>query len=91
LPQLQSAPVRVLLVSATATSSRPLSWGGILAVERSPQLAASAAMVLVTLSWKQLHLVYDVLPLTIPPAVVLIGVEVWQRAPRRWCHRLTPS
>jgi hypothetical protein len=53
--------------------------GGIIAVECSPQLAASAAMILVTLSWKQLRLVYDVLPLTIPPAVVLIGVNVWQR------------
>jgi hypothetical protein len=53
--------------------------GGILAAERSPQLAASAAMILVTLSWKQLHLIYDVLPLTIPPAVVLIGVNVWHR------------
>jgi hypothetical protein len=53
--------------------------GGIFAAERSPQLAASAAMILVTLSWKQLHLIYDVLPLTIPQAVVLIGVDVWRR------------
>jgi hypothetical protein len=56
--------------------------GGIFAAERSPQLAAAVAMLPVTLAWKQLHLVYDVLPLTIPPAVVLIGVEVWRRRAR---------
>jgi hypothetical protein len=53
--------------------------GGILAAERSPQLAAAAAMLAVSLAWDQLFLVYDVLPATIPPAVVLIGVEVWRR------------
>jgi hypothetical protein len=56
--------------------------GGIFAAERSPQLTAAVAMIFVTLCWKQLHLVYDVLPLTIPPAVVLIGVEVWKRRAR---------
>ena len=37
-------------------------------------------MLVVTLAWDQLFLVYDMLPATIPPALVLIGVEVWRRA-----------
>lgn len=53
--------------------------GGILAVERGPQLAALAAMLVVSLAWKQLFLVYDVLPATVPPAIVLIGWELWRR------------
>jgi hypothetical protein len=53
--------------------------GGILAAERSPQLVAAAAMVVVALCWDQLFLVYDVLPATIPPALVLIGIEGWRR------------
>lgn len=57
--------------------------GGILATERAPQLAAAAAMVALSLCWDQLFLVYDSLPATIPPAVVLIGVELWRRHLRR--------
>jgi hypothetical protein len=53
--------------------------GGILAAERSPQLVAAAAMIVVSLCWDQLFLIYDVLPATIPPALVLIGVEAWRR------------
>ena len=49
--------------------------GGILAAERGPQLAAALGMVAVSLCWDQLFLVYDVLPATIPPAVVLIAVS----------------
>ena len=52
--------------------------GGILAAERAPQLWPAVAMVAVSLAWDQLFLVYDILPATIPPAVVLIGVEVWK-------------
>lgn len=55
--------------------------GAVLAAERGPQLAAAAAMVLVTLAWSQLFLVYDVIPATIPPAVVLLGAEAWRRRP----------
>ncbi|MEA2478120.1 MAG: hypothetical protein QOJ07_42 [Thermoleophilaceae bacterium] len=54
--------------------------GGILAAERGPQVAAALGMVVVALAWDQLFLIYDVLPATIPPAVVLVGVEVWRRA-----------
>ena len=55
--------------------------GGILAAERSPQVVAAAAMVVVSLCWDQLFLIYDVLPATIPPALVLLGVEA-----ARWRH-----
>jgi hypothetical protein len=59
--------------------------GGILAAERAPQLIPAVAMLAVSLAWDQLFLVYDVLPATIPPAIVLVGVEIWRarRAPRR--------
>jgi hypothetical protein len=53
--------------------------GGILAAERGPRLAAAAATLAVSLAWDQLFLVYDVLPATIPPALVLLGVETWRR------------
>src|SRR4051812_2004910 len=53
--------------------------GGVLAAERGPQLPAAAAMILVGVAWDQLFLVYDVLPATIPPALVLIGAELWRR------------
>ena len=53
--------------------------GGILAAERAPQAVAAAATLAVSLAWDQLFLVYDVLPATIPPAVVLLGVEAWRR------------
>jgi hypothetical protein len=57
--------------------------GGILAAERGPQLAAAAAMLAVSLCWDQLFVFYDVLPATIPPALVLIGVEAWRRRAAR--------
>ena len=56
--------------------------GGILAAERAPQFVPALLMLVVTLAWDQLFLVYDVLPATIPPALVLIAVELW-RARRR--------
>jgi hypothetical protein len=57
--------------------------GGILAAERAPQLAAAVGMVVVSLAWDQLFLIYDVLPATIPPAVVLVAVELWRRRQSR--------
>lgn len=53
--------------------------GGVLAAQRSPQLVPAVAMIVVSLAWDQLFAFYDVLPATIPPALVLIGVEVWRR------------
>lgn len=65
--------------------------GGILAAERGPQLAAALGMVAVSLAWDQLFLVYDVLPATIPPAVVLVAAEAWRRRDRpRALRRVGP-
>jgi hypothetical protein len=61
--------------------------GGILAAERAPQVVPAIAMLAVSLVWDQLFLIYDVLPATIPPALVLIGVELWRRR-RRLAGRL---
>ena len=52
--------------------------GGILAAERGPQLAAAVGLVVVSLCWDQLFLVYDLLPATIPPAVVLVIATLWR-------------
>jgi hypothetical protein len=49
--------------------------GGVLAVERGPQLAAALGLVAVSLAWDQLFLVYDVLPATVPAALVLLAAE----------------
>jgi hypothetical protein len=56
--------------------------GGILAVERVPQARAAVALLAVALCWNQLFAVYDVLPATVPPAVVLIGSELVRRRGR---------
>jgi hypothetical protein len=53
--------------------------GGVLAAQRGPQLRAAVAVLAASLLWDQLFLVYDVLPATIPPAVVLLGCEVLRR------------
>ena len=50
--------------------------GGILAARRGPQLLAAGALILVSLAWDQLFLIYDVLPATIPPALVLLGTRI---------------
>jgi hypothetical protein len=58
--------------------------GGILAAERAHQLLAAAATLVVTLCWDQLFAFYDVLPATVPPALVLVGAELirtWRRRP----------
>ena len=47
--------------------------GAVLATERAPQLAAALGVLVVTFVWDQLFLVYDVLPATIPPALVLVA------------------
>jgi prepilin signal peptidase PulO-like enzyme (type II secretory pathway) len=50
--------------------------GAIFAAERRPQLALAALMLAVSIAWQQLHHVYDTLPFTVPPALVLIAAEV---------------
>lgn len=53
--------------------------GGVLAAERRPQVAAALALVGVSLCWDQLFLLYDILPATIPPALVLLGIQARDR------------
>jgi hypothetical protein len=63
--------------------------GGILAVERGPQLAAAAGLIAVSLAWDQLFLVYDLLPATVPPALVLVFTSLSR--PVRARPRLKPE
>jgi hypothetical protein len=49
--------------------------GAIFAVERVPQSVAAVAVLAVSLAWDQLFLIYDTLPATVPPAVVLMLAE----------------
>jgi hypothetical protein len=56
--------------------------GGILAAEGRRQLPAALALVGVSLAWDQLFLVVDLLPATVPPAIVLVGSEMLARLPR---------
>jgi hypothetical protein len=53
--------------------------GGILAAERRPQAAAAVAMFVVAQAFNQLFLVVDSLPGTVPPAVVMLGVDALYR------------
>jgi guanylate kinase len=78
LPQLQSAAFGLAGMGYGDFFTAAVV-GGILAVERGPQLAAAAALVAVGMCWDQLFAFYDVLPATIPPAVVLVGAEAWRR------------
>jgi hypothetical protein len=56
--------------------------GAIIAAERGPQLVAAVLMLPVAEAWNQLFLVTDSLPNTTPPALVMIGVEIWRRRRR---------
>src|SRR3954466_11330899 len=76
LPQLQSASYNFASLGYGDFFAAAVV-GGILAAERGPQVIAAVTMVAVSIAWDQLFLVYDILPATIPPAVVLIGVEGW--------------
>jgi hypothetical protein len=53
--------------------------GGILAMEGRRQVPAAIAVLAVSLAWDQLFLLVDVVPATVPPAIVLVGVEVLAR------------
>jgi hypothetical protein len=56
--------------------------GGVLAIERAPQWWLAGALLAVSYAWDQLFLVTDLLPATVPPAIVLLGVEgarAWRR------------
>jgi len=53
--------------------------GAILAFERRPQVLAAALTLALAELWNQLFLVVDSLPGTVPPALVLVGFELWSR------------
>jgi hypothetical protein len=55
--------------------------GAIVARERSGQVLAAIATLLVTQAFDQLFLVVDSLPATVPPAVVMLAVGVRGRRP----------
>lgn len=60
--------------------------GGLLALEGRRQALAAVALLVVSLAWDQLFLIYDVLPATVPPAIVLLAGEALRRlrgTPRR--------
>jgi hypothetical protein len=84
LPQLQSASFgRAGLGYGDFFAAAVV--GAILAAERRNQLLAAVATLAVSLAWDQLFLVYDVLPATIPPALVLLGAMLLAR--RRMSRR----
>src|SRR5919109_834120 len=55
--------------------------GAILAAERRPQALAAVATLVAAEAWNQLFLVVDSLPGTVPPTVVLLAFEAWDRRP----------
>jgi hypothetical protein len=82
LPQLQSAAFHYASLGYGDFFAAGV-LGGLLAIERRPQLIPAIAVLLVSLAWDQLFLVVDVLPATIPPAIVLVGVEIWAQVRAR--------
>jgi hypothetical protein len=82
LPQLQSASFHGASLGYGDFFAAGVV-GGLLALERVRQVPAALALVVVSLAWDQLFLVYDILPATIPPAVVLLGVEALRWGRRR--------
>jgi hypothetical protein len=55
--------------------------GGIVAAERGPQWWLALAVLAVSLAWDQLFLVVDLLPATVPPALVLLAWEARRLRP----------
>ena len=53
--------------------------GAILAAERRPQVLAALLTLAAAQAFNQLFLVVDSLPGTVPPAVVMLGFELWYR------------
>jgi hypothetical protein len=84
LPQLQSASFHFASMGYGDFFAAGV-LGGLLAIERRPQLIPAVAVFVVSFFWDQLFLVVDTLPATVPPAIVLVSVEVWAyvRARRR--------
>jgi hypothetical protein len=87
LPQLQSASFHFASMGYGDFFAAGV-LGGILAAQRRPQVVPAIAMVVVSLAWDQLFLVVDTIPATVPPAIVLIGGELWAWVARRRTGRL---
>lgn len=85
LPQLQSASFGFAGLGYGDFFAAAV-LGGILAAEGRRQLPAALAVLLVSLAWDQLFLVVDVLPATVPPAIVLVGLELAALARMRRAH-----
>ncbi|MEA2123568.1 MAG: hypothetical protein QOI80_350 [Solirubrobacteraceae bacterium] len=65
--------------------------GAILAAERSPRVIAAVGLVVASLVWDQLFLVYEVLPATIPWAIGLVVAGGWRRRKLRVASRSTAA
>jgi hypothetical protein len=85
LPQLQAATFHFASLGYGDFFAAAV-LGGILAARRLPQTVPALAVLVVSLAWDQLFLVVDTLPATVPPAIVLIGVEAWA-----WVRRRRPG
>jgi hypothetical protein len=82
LPQLQSASFGFASLGYGDFFAAAVV-GGILAAERRRQLVPALGLLAVSLAWDQLFLVVDTIPATVPPAIVLVGVELAARRGRR--------
>lgn len=90
LPQLQSASFGFAGLGYGDFFAAAVA-GGVLAAEGRSQLLATALMAVLCVGWDQLFLLYDVLPATIPPALVIVvfwGAQT-QRDSRRVVAPLT--
>jgi hypothetical protein len=86
LPSLQIAPLGNASVDYGDFFVAGLV-GGVFAAEGRRQLAAAVAMFVVAQVFNQLFLVTGTLPATVPPALVLVGAELWDRRPVRLAPR----
>jgi hypothetical protein len=82
LPQLQSASFHFASMGYGDFFAAAV-LGGILAAQKRPQTVPMLALIGVSFAWDQLFLVVDTLPATVPPAIVLVGVELWSYARAR--------
>jgi hypothetical protein len=82
LPQLQSAGFHFASMGYGDFFAAAV-LGGLLAAEGRPRIVPALAVLIVSLAWDQLFLVVDVLPATVPPAIVLVGVEIWAQVRAR--------
>jgi hypothetical protein len=74
LPQLQSAAFHFASMGYGDYFAAGV-LGGVLAIERRPQLIPAVGLLVVSLCFNQLFLVVDTLPATVPPAIVLVVLE----------------